>query len=92
MQYQPPNAFMGGSMLNLPRNGAFIQKGFYITEDPKTLKPLRHRLPLVQRHKEIDEEKEKHEQKVLLEGLRKMINKQKVGESDDRFTQHRPMY
>ena len=90
--YRPPTSWLGGGQLDRPRNNELIARGFYLTQNRSTLKPLR-RKATAQQHYETEkqkEEKAKQEERIVLEGLKRFLNK-KDDKGFEKFSQHRPM-
>ena len=90
MVFKWPNAFVGKNILLLPRHPEFLARGFRVV-NARTLKPFKP-TQAVPQSAIADKDKKKKENEMLLEGLRKMMQKQNVEEKDDRFTQMKRLY
>ena len=89
--YRPPTSWLGGGQVTRPKNNELIARGFYLTADRATLKPLR-KTQLVQHYESEKQkaDKAKDEERLVLEGLKRYLNK-KEDKGFEKFAQHRPM-
>ena len=87
--FKMPRAWMGGNVLDLRSDPRWVQRGAYITNDRVTFEPASRTTQFQQPEKPKDPKKEQED--VVVEALRRIMNKQEDKPKAINLGQARPI-